>query len=165
MTRKNDDLSRLVKREKFTWQIVERSILKSTWTKSKIQGKIFPSNIWQKYGIYRRKNMSMVAVKNEIMHRGQSDPDLQKISKKLCSQASHLWCKYLPNISIPWKPRKSCEVIFFHKTLNSSQIFHAHSSFSMLKLLFIQELLLLQFNCFPNTCQKWKKFPNILHLY
>ena len=42
-------------------------------------------NICQKYGIYRQKNMNMVAVKNEIMQRGQSDPDLQMISKQLCA--------------------------------------------------------------------------------
>ena len=30
-----------------------------------------------------KKNMNTVAVENEIMHRGQSDPDLQKISKQL----------------------------------------------------------------------------------
>ena len=54
-----------------------------------------------------------------------------------------------------------CQKIFF--TFNSSQIFIAHSSTSLLKIYttaLIPELLLPQFNWSPN--KKWKKYPNIL---
>ena len=76
---------------------------------------IFSVKYLWKMWYFWTKNMNGVTEKIEILHRGQSDPALQKTSKQLFSHSLHSWWKYFPNISIPWKPRKSCEVIFFIK--------------------------------------------------
>ena len=62
-------------------------------------GEYFGQIFVKKCGTYGQKYEGGT-VQVEILHRGHSDPALQKSSKKLFAQSPPSWCKYLPNIFI-----------------------------------------------------------------
>ena len=70
------------------WKTAQRS-------EGKHFGQIFVKNV-----VIMGKKHEGGTVQVEILHRGQSDPALQKSSKQLFAQSPPSWCKNLPNIFI-----------------------------------------------------------------
>ena len=81
--------------------------------------------------------------KVEILHRGQSDPALQKTFLSVAPFRVQISPKYFHSLKLQ-----------NHMKFNSSQIFEAHPSTSLLKFLLTPLLLFPLFIWSPNTYQK-----------
>ena len=85
-------------------------------------------------------------VQVEILHRGHSDPALQKSSKTFCTVAPFM-VQISPKYFHSQEPQA-------HITFNLSQIFKTHLSTFLLKVPLTPELWLPLFNLSPNINQK-----------